>query len=130
MPLPVSNPVTLRQKVDEYFDKCDKDRQFPDYDGMINYIYGCVPDVDELVKAMIDPSQNPKAADCKAVLDWACRRRRSTLTRRMVTDNKAAAGCKSALSLPENGGFITKTESNTDRRVKVEMNEDTEELFK
>ena len=66
----------------------------------------------------------------KAIFDYARDRRESALVRKMVTDPKAAQGCKNALAMPENGGYSDKAAEKTDRKITIKQSDETAELFK
>ena len=115
-----SDPKVLRQKVDDYFKECDEKRVFADYAGMRIYLKLSKEDIDDLCD---DPVY-------KAIFDYARDRRESALVRKMVTDPKAALGCKNALAMPENGGYSDKAAEKTDRKITIKQSDETAELFK
>lgn len=115
-----SDPKYLRQKVDEYFLECDAKRVFADYAGMRIYLKLSKEDIDDLCD---DPVY-------KSIFDYARDRRESALVRKMVTDPKAAQGCKNALAMPENGGYSDKAAEKTDRKITIKQSDETAELFK
>lgn len=115
-----SDPKVLRQKVDDYFKECDEKRVFADYAGMRIYLKLSKEDIDDLCD---DPVY-------KAIFDYARDRRESALVRKMVTDPKAAQGCKNALAMPENGGYSDKAAEKTDRKITIKQSDETAELFK
>lgn len=115
-----SDPKVLRQKVDDYFKECDEKRVFADYAGLRIYLKLSKEDIDDLCD---DPVY-------KAIFDYARDRRESALVRKMVTDPKAAQGCKNALAMPENGGYSDKAAEKTDRKITIKQSDETAELFK
>ena len=115
-----SDPKVLRQKVDDYFKECDEKRVFADYAGMRIYLKLSKEDIEDLCD---DEAY-------KAIFDYARDRRESALVRKMVTDPKAAQGCKNALAMPENGGYSDKAAEKTDRKITIKQSDETAELFK
>ena len=115
-----SDPKVLRQKVDDYFKECDEKRVFADYAGLRIYL--------KLSKQEIEDLCEDEAY--KAIFDYARDRRESALVRKMVTDPKAALGCKNALAMPENGGYSDKAAEKTDRKITIKQSDETAELFK
>lgn len=121
-----NDPKVLRQKVDDYFKECDEKRVFADYAGMRIYLKVSKQDIEDLC----DDTITDRAADYQAIFDYARDRRESALVRKMVTDPKAAQGCKNALAMPENGGYSDKAAEKTDRKITIKQSEETAELFK
>ena len=115
-----SDPKVLRQKVDDYFKECDEKRVFADYAGMRIFLKLSKQDIEDLCD---DEAY-------KAIFDYARDRRESALVRKMVTDPKAAQGCKNALAMPENGGYSDKAAEKTDRKITIKQSDETAELFK
>jgi len=115
-----NDPKYLRAKVDEYFDECDKKRVFADYAGMRIFLKLSKQDIEDLCD---DEAY-------RAIFEYARDRRESALVRKMVTDPKAAQGCKNALAMPENGGYSDKAAEKPDRKITIKQSEETAELFK
>ena len=116
----------LRQKIDEYFMECEEKRVFADYPGLLIHLKLSDDDVYDLC----DDTFTENAAEYKAHFDYAKMKRKSLLVRKMVTDPKAANGCKLALAMPENGGFSEKAAEKQDRKISIKQSEETAELFK
>jgi len=115
-----NDPKYLRAKVDEYFDECDTKRVFADYAGMRIFLKLSKQDIEDLCD---DEAY-------RAIFEYARDRRESALVRKMVTDPKAAQGCKNALAMPENGGYSDKAAEKPDRKITIKQSEETAELFK
>lgn len=121
------DPRILRQKVDEYFTECETKRVFPDYAGMRIFLKLSKEDVADLCDEEI---QGEKAADYQEIFNYARDKRESLLVRKMVTDPKAAPGCKNALAMPENGGYSGKAAEKPDRKINIKVSDEDAELFK
>lgn len=120
------DPNVLRQKIDEYFMECETSRVFADYPGMLIYLKITDDDVADLC----DETINDRASENRTHFEYARMKRKSLLVRKMVTDPKAANGCKLALAMPENGGFTEKGAEKQDRKITIKQSEETAELFK
>lgn len=117
----------LRRKVDEYFSKCEEQGVFADYAGLRLYLKISKKDIEDLC----DPDiKGEKAYIYQEIFDTARDRRESWLSRKMVTEPKAAAGCKAALSMPENGGYSDRAADNQDRKISIKVSDENAELFK
>ena len=117
----------LRTKIDEYFIKCEEERQFADYAGMRLFLKLTKKDVEDLCSPEIN---GDKAYEYQDVFAWARDRRESLLVRQLVTQPKLAQGIRLALAMPENGGYSDKAMENQDRKVHIKVSEKDEELFK
>ena len=122
-----NEPKYLRSKVDEYFDQCKRERVFADYAAMRIFLKLSKQDIADLCDEEIT---GDKASEYQDIFDYARDRRESDLVRKMVTDPKAAAGCKAALAMPENGGYSDKAAENQDRKITIKVSEEDAELFK
>ena len=122
-----NDPKVLRQKVDEYFANCEKERVFPDYAAMRIFLKLSKQDIEDLCDEEVT---GDKAYDYLEIFNYARDRRESVLVRKMVTDPKAAQGCKAALAMPENGGYSDKAAENQDRKISIKVSEEDAELFK
>lgn len=114
------DPLVLRKKIDEYFMECEEKRVFADYAGMRIHLKLSKDDI-------ADMCDDPEYKSC---FDYAKDKRESLLVRKMVTDQKAAAGCKTALAMPENGGYSDRASEKQDRKITIKQSEETAELFK
>lgn len=122
-----NDPKALRQKVEDYFEKCQKERVFADYAGMRMFLRLNKQEISD----MCDPNvSGDKAYDYQDIFNYARDRRESDLVRKMVTDPKAAQGCKAALAMPENGGYSDKAAEKQDKKVSIKVSEEDAELFK
>ena len=101
-------------------------RVFADYPGMLIFLKISDDDVTDLC----DETVTEKAPEYKSHFEYARMKRKSLLVRKMVTDPKAANGCKLALAMPENGGFTEKGAEKQDRKITIKQTEETAELFK
>lgn len=101
-------PDELRQKVDEYFAKCDGEGVFADWAGMKVFL-GVNDDrtYEEWQKGDSD-----EAKEYREILSEAAAKRESWLVRVMTSDNKRAQGCLNALKQPQNGGYIDRPQDN------------------
>lgn len=115
-----NDPKVLRQKVDDYFQECEEKRVFADYAGLRIHLKLSKQDIEDLCE---DEAY-------RAIFDYARDRRESALVRRMVTDPKAAQGCKNALAMPENGGYNDKAAEKHDRKISIKASDEVAELFK
>ena len=117
----------LRRRIDEYFAQCEDENVFADYAGMRLFLRLKKKDIDD----MCDPAINgEKAYDYQDLFEYARDRRESWLARKMVTDPKAATGCKASLAMPENGGYSDKAAENQDRKINISVTKENAELFK
>ena len=122
-----NDPKVLRLKIDDYFKECEQQRVFPDYAGMRIYLKVTKQDIADLC----DPAvTDEKSSEYQEIFEYAKDRRESALVRKMVTDPKAAQGCKNALAMPENGGYSDKASEKQDRKISIKASEETAELFK
>ena len=122
-----NDPKVLRQKVEDYFQECKEQREFPDFAAMRIYLKLTRQDVADLCD---DTINGEKAHEYQDIFEYARDKRESALVRRMVTDPKCAQGCKAALAMPENGGYSDKAAEKQDRKISIKTSEETAELFK
>ena len=100
---------------------------FADYAGMRMFLKLNKQEISD----MCDPNvSGDKAYDYQDIFNYARDRRESDLVRKMVTDPKAAQGCKAALAMPENGGYSDKAAEKQDKKVSIKVSEEDAELFK
>lgn len=110
-----NNYVDLQRKVDEYFNKCAENDEFPDEKGM--YLYLRVFKEDLEVKC---EDSYPGHEEYRRILKEAQYQRESWLARHMVSDAKRANGCMNALKQEQNGAWIDRPDKKQ-QTVKVEL---------
>lgn len=124
----INDPDRLRADIEEYFDVCAQKREFADYAGMKIFLELSDDDISDLCDETIT---GENAAVFRKHFEYAKNKRKSLLVRKMVTDPKAANGCKIALAMPENGGFSERTSADKqDRKITIKQSEEVSELFK
>lgn len=100
------------KRVRFYFQDCEETRGvFPDESGMLNAL-----DIEDTEYETLK-----KTEGYDKILRWAMRRRKSWLERKMVTDSRAANGCKAALMQMNNGGYSDKPAERPDRKLIVKL---------
>ena len=102
----------FRERVLRYFKDCEETRDvFPDEAGMLNALN--IED-EEYAELATKPGYDK-------IIRWARRRRMSWLERQMVSNPRAAAGCKTALMQMKNGGYSDKPAERPDRKLIVKL---------
>ena len=92
----------LRDRVEEYFARCEEQGVFPDYAGMKLHL-GIL---DDRVLESYTEGSSDFARACREIFAGAAVRRESWLVRKMTSDNKSTQGCLNALKQPQNGGYL------------------------
>lgn len=112
-PKKMYTPEELQAKVDEFFDKCEKNGDPPLLPQMLLYLgIRSRSTVDSWCKS--DPAY-------QEVFDYAKLHREGYLLGRMVSDNKLAQGCLNALKQAENGGYVDRPVDSGENKVTINL---------
>lgn len=117
------SPEELSKAIDIYFQECEEENIFPDEAGMIIFLEDNLSISSASYRRYADAKEDDEKETYKElakVISRARDRRESWLTRRMVTDNKAAQGCFNALKQPKNGGY-TDGKGNNDGQATITL---------
>jgi len=112
-PKKMYTPEELQAKVDEFFDKCERD--------------GTPPLLPQMLLYLGIRSRNTVINWCKddpayqEVFDYAQLHREGYLLGRMVSDNKLAQGCLNALKQVENGGYLDRPADSGESKVTINL---------
>lgn len=112
-PKKMYTPEELQAKVDEFFDKCERDCTPPLLPQMLLYL-GIRSRNTVINWCKDDPAY-------QEVFDYAQLHREGYLLGRMVSDNKLAQGCLNALKQAENGGYLDRPADSGESKVTINL---------